>query len=216
MDQRLFILARTPALRDLLPGLPADRLQTFASWATGLFVAGWATGGLLFGLIGDRYGRVRTMTWTIVVYTIFTGLSGLARSWPEFALYRFLWDGHRRRVRGRCGSGGRIHASPRPAIRPGPCPGVFVGGRDHRVELEPRRRASDDHRPDRRLARAVLVRRDSQPARRTDPGPSKGAGSLASRRELAGSRKRSRLERIPASRPKCGWATCAPSSATPF
>ncbi len=90
MDQRLFILARTPALRDLLPGLDADRLPTFAGWATGLFIAGWATGGLLFGLLGDRYGRVRTMTWTILVYSVFTGLSGLARSWPEFALYRFL------------------------------------------------------------------------------------------------------------------------------
>ena len=90
MDQRLFILARTPALRDLMPGLDADRLPTFAGWATGLFIAGWATGGLLFGLLGDRYGRVRTMTWTILVYSVFTGLSGLARSWPEFALYRFL------------------------------------------------------------------------------------------------------------------------------
>jgi MFS family permease len=90
MDQRLFILARTPALQDLLPGLPAERLPAYAGWATGLFIAGWATGGLLFGLMGDRWGRVRTMTLTILVYSIFTALSGLARSWPEFAAYRFL------------------------------------------------------------------------------------------------------------------------------
>ena len=90
MDQRLFILARTPALRDLLPASVADQLPTFTGWATGLFIAGWATGGLLFGLLGDRWGRVRTMTLTIPVYSLFTGLSGLARSWPEFAAYRFL------------------------------------------------------------------------------------------------------------------------------
>ena len=90
MDQRLFILARTPALRDLLPASAADQLPTFAGWATGLFIAGWATGGLLFSLLGDRAGRVRTMTLTILVYSLFTGLSGLARSWPEFAAYRFL------------------------------------------------------------------------------------------------------------------------------
>jgi len=90
MDQRLFILARTPALRDLLPASAADQLPTFTGWATGLFIAGWATGGLLFGLLGDRWGRVRTMTLTIPVYSLFTGLSGLARSWPEFAAYRFL------------------------------------------------------------------------------------------------------------------------------
>ena len=40
--------------------------------------------------MGDRWGRVRTMTLTILVYSIFTGLSGLARSWPEFAVFRFL------------------------------------------------------------------------------------------------------------------------------
>src|SRR3954468_21999270 len=90
MDQRLFILARTPALKDLLPDLAADRLPPYAGWATGLFIAGWATGGLLFGLMGDRWGRVRTMTLTILVYSVFTALSGLARSWPEFAAYRFL------------------------------------------------------------------------------------------------------------------------------
>jgi MFS family permease len=90
MDQRLFIIARTPALQTLLPGVEPDRLPTYAGWATGLFIAGWATGGLLFGLLGDRWGRVRTMSLTILVYSIFTGLSGLARSWPEFAAYRFL------------------------------------------------------------------------------------------------------------------------------
>src|SRR5262245_14389096 len=90
MDQRLFILARTPALQDLLPGLETERLPTFAGWATGLFIVGWATGGLLFGLMGDRWGRVRTMTLTIVIYSVFTGLSGLATSWPEFAIYRVL------------------------------------------------------------------------------------------------------------------------------
>jgi len=90
MDQRLFILARTPALRDLLPASAASQLPTFAGWATGLFIAGWATGGLFFGLLGDRWGRVRTLTLTVLAYSIFTGLSGLARSWPEFAAYRFL------------------------------------------------------------------------------------------------------------------------------
>jgi MFS family permease len=90
MDQRLFVLARTPALRDLLPASAVGQLPTFAGWATGLFIAGWATGGLLFGLLGDRWGRVRTMTLTILVYSVFTGLSGLARSWPEFAAFRFL------------------------------------------------------------------------------------------------------------------------------
>ena len=81
MDQRLFILTRTPALRELLPGVEPPQLPTYAGWATALFIAGWATGGLGFGWLGDRWGRVRTMSLTILVYSVFTGLSGLARSW---------------------------------------------------------------------------------------------------------------------------------------
>ena len=90
MDQRLFILARTPALRDLAPSADPAALPTLAGWATALFIAGWATGGLVFGLVGDRFGRVRTMGLTILMYSAFTGLSGLARTWPEFAACRFL------------------------------------------------------------------------------------------------------------------------------
>ncbi len=149
MDQRLFILARTPALRDLLPASAADELPAFAGWATGLFIAGWATGGLWFGLLGDRWGRVRTMTLTILVYSLFTGLSGLAGTWPEFAAYRFL-----------CGMGiggeyavgvalvAENHAGACPAVRPRAGPGVLLGGGDHRVGTEPAGRAPDDLRPD--------------------------------------------------------------------
>jgi MFS family permease len=90
MDQRLFIIARTPALRDLLPGVTSAQLQEYAGWVTTYFIAGWATGGLAFGLVGDRWGRVRTLSLTILVYSVFTALSGLARTWPEFAAFRFL------------------------------------------------------------------------------------------------------------------------------
>ncbi|WP_165073248.1 MFS transporter [Paludisphaera rhizosphaerae] len=90
MDQRIFVLARTPALRDLNPGADPASLPTMAGWATALFIAGWATGGLVFGMVGDRWGRVRTMSLTILLYSIFTGMSGLAQSWPEFLAYRFL------------------------------------------------------------------------------------------------------------------------------
>lgn len=90
MDQRIFVLARSPALRDLAPNADPASLPTLAGWATALFIAGWATGGLVFGMVGDRWGRVRTMSLTILLYSIFTGMSGLAQSWPEFLAYRFL------------------------------------------------------------------------------------------------------------------------------
>jgi MFS family permease len=90
MDQRLFVLARTPALREMLAGAGDAEVAEYAGYTTAIFILGWASGGLVFGLLGDRWGRVRTMMATILLYSLFTGLSALAVRWWDFALYRFL------------------------------------------------------------------------------------------------------------------------------
>src|SRR5213593_2415802 len=69
MDQRLFIIVRTPALRSLLPlGTPEVDIAFYGRLATAMILAGWAVGGFFFGLLGDRIGRIRTMTITILIY----------------------------------------------------------------------------------------------------------------------------------------------------
>src|SRR5437762_9991928 len=90
MDQRLFVMARTPALRELMPGASDAQIAQYAGYATAIFIVGWATGGLIFGLFGDRWGRTRTMMITILIYALFTGLSALSQQWWDFALYRVL------------------------------------------------------------------------------------------------------------------------------
>ncbi len=55
-----------------------------------IFMIGWALGGLIFGPIADRYGRAKTMAITILIYATFTGLCGIANSWQELAVFRFL------------------------------------------------------------------------------------------------------------------------------
>jgi MFS family permease len=88
LDQQLFILARNSAMANLLP-LGADTNE-YGGYATAIFVAGWATGGLIFGAVGDRVGRARTLTLTVLMYSVFTGLSALSRGWIDFAIYRFI------------------------------------------------------------------------------------------------------------------------------
>jgi MFS family permease len=61
-----------------------------AGWATSIFLIGWAVGGIGFGVMGDRVGRVKTLMLTILLYAIFTGLSALSRSTLDFYLFRFL------------------------------------------------------------------------------------------------------------------------------
>jgi MFS family permease len=91
MDQQLFVLARNPAMQHLLDTSPTDpRIDEYGGYVTMVFMMGWAIGGLGFGILGDRIGRVRTMMLTILVYSLFTGLSALSMSVWDFAGYRFL------------------------------------------------------------------------------------------------------------------------------
>ena len=95
LDQQLFILARQPAMQELLPhvsdpALSKAMVNAYSGYATSIFMIGWATGGLLFGVMGDRLGRARTMVITILAYSIFTGLSAMSVGFWDFALYRFL------------------------------------------------------------------------------------------------------------------------------
>jgi MFS family permease len=91
MDQQLFNLARKPALADLLAaGSSSAEVDRNAGIATAIFMVGWALGGLLFGVLGDRIGRVKTMTLTILCYSMFTVANMFSVGMWDFCLYRFL------------------------------------------------------------------------------------------------------------------------------
>ncbi|MGC8830920.1 MAG: MFS transporter [Verrucomicrobiia bacterium] len=120
MDQRIFILSRQPALKELvykeyLPSAakgntpttatpqPADEaglvkqkeiadalVKKYIGWATTIMILGWATGGIIFGMLSDKWGRVKTMVATLLVYSGFTGLSGVAQNVEQFLAFRFL------------------------------------------------------------------------------------------------------------------------------
>lgn len=54
------------------------------------FIYGWVLGGLGFGLLADRMGRVRTLTLATALVGLFTVLSVWAGSWPVLAGFRFM------------------------------------------------------------------------------------------------------------------------------
>lgn len=88
-DQQIFILFRNDAIDQLkLP--EGANAKAYVGYATAIFIAGWATGGLIFGSVGDRIGRAKTLTITVLLYSLFTGLSALATGWIDFAIYRFI------------------------------------------------------------------------------------------------------------------------------
>ena len=95
LDQQLFTLARAPAMKELLRNpvtgvVDLGQVNYWGPVTTTVLLIGWATGGIVFGILGDRLGRVKTMILTIVVYSICTGLSAISYSVYDFALYRLL------------------------------------------------------------------------------------------------------------------------------
>lgn len=90
LDQRLFSLARIPALMELMKGEENTAIQAFGKIATAFFLVGWGIGGLIFGALGDKYGRARMLTLTILTYSMFTGLTFFSQTRFDFTLFRFL------------------------------------------------------------------------------------------------------------------------------
>src|SRR5262245_5604090 len=82
MEMGIFPLVARPALQSMAPALASAQDQFVGPWMgriTALFLLGAALGGLTFGWIGDRLGRVRAMTLSILTYSVFTGLCFFAQ-----------------------------------------------------------------------------------------------------------------------------------------
>jgi SHS family sialic acid transporter-like MFS transporter len=90
-EMGLFPLIGGPALQDLLGVKPGDpAVNRWFSVIIAVFLVGAASGGVLFGWLGDKIGRVRAMSLSIFTYAIFTGLCGLATEGWHLAGLRFI------------------------------------------------------------------------------------------------------------------------------
>lgn len=94
LDMHIYTLVATPFVAALLmkDGVAASsgEVDTKASIIQAAFLVGWALGGGVFGWIGDRLGRSRTLVLTILFYAGFTGLSYFCTEWWHLLIFRFL------------------------------------------------------------------------------------------------------------------------------
>lgn len=74
LEMGLFPLVARPALLELMGEEAATNIGGWMAWITAGFLVGAACGGILFGWLGDRVGRVRAMIWSVLTYAIFSGL----------------------------------------------------------------------------------------------------------------------------------------------
>jgi MFS family permease len=90
LEMGLFPLVAGPALDDLLQTADRQVTRPWLGIATAAFLVGAATGGVLFGWLGDRIGRVRAMTVSVLVYALFSGACGLAGTVEQVVVLRFI------------------------------------------------------------------------------------------------------------------------------
>lgn len=90
LEQGVFPLVARPALQDLI-GVEGDKLiGPWMGYITALFLVGAALGGLGFGWLGDRLGRVRAMVLSILAYSLFTGACYFAQAPWQLGVLRFF------------------------------------------------------------------------------------------------------------------------------
>ncbi|MCI2810808.1 MFS transporter [Eoetvoesia caeni] len=77
-----FMLAAISADLHLGPG----EAGSLVTWT----LIGAVAGGIIFGALSDYYGRIRVLTWTIVLFAVFTGLCAFAQGYWDLLIYRTI------------------------------------------------------------------------------------------------------------------------------
>jgi MFS family permease len=89
-EGQVYIASMSQATPVLLKNSPHISEGFVKNLALGAFLIGGAVGGLAFGVLSDRVGRVKTMMLTILFYSAFTCLSAFSQEWWHMVLLRFF------------------------------------------------------------------------------------------------------------------------------
>lgn len=92
LDMHLYTLVAASFVAQLIMvDNPADpAVKQYSSWIQASFLIGWALGGGFFGMLGDKLGRSKALSLTILTYALFTGLSFFCQTWWQLLICRFL------------------------------------------------------------------------------------------------------------------------------
>ncbi|MGV3484687.1 MAG: MFS transporter [Planctomycetaceae bacterium] len=88
-EGQIFNVTRNDMLADMLQS-DQGQVKKYGDLFLGVFLLGGTAGGLLFGSLADRYGRSPIMIATILMYSVFSGLTYFAENLWQVAVLRFL------------------------------------------------------------------------------------------------------------------------------
>ncbi|HEX8528799.1 MAG TPA: MFS transporter, partial [Cytophagales bacterium] len=87
-DLLLFAIVRVPSLRDL--GLTGDTLTREGEFLINMQMIGMLIGGILWGVLGDKKGRLSVLFGSIFLYSAANVANGFVESIPSYAFWRFV------------------------------------------------------------------------------------------------------------------------------
>ena len=90
IDTTIFMLTMYPCLAELLRTDCYARVGEIGAVIMAVFMFGWALGAIGFGVLADRYGRVRMLALSVIIYGVFSGMCAFCHSWQELAVWRFF------------------------------------------------------------------------------------------------------------------------------
>lgn len=89
-EMGIFSQVGRPAIQDLLQTTNEAEVGLWFNVVIACFLVGAATGGVVFGWLGDRIGRVRAMSLSVLTYALFTGLCGVV---TDIKIGEFVFSG---------------------------------------------------------------------------------------------------------------------------
>ena len=89
-ESYVLILVAAIAVRDVVPPADLHEVPTYVGGLLGATLLGWATGGVVSGVLCDYIGRKRTLMLSILCYALFTGLTAFAHSYWTLVAFRFM------------------------------------------------------------------------------------------------------------------------------
>lgn len=91
MEASFFGLTKQAMMKEMLGAATYAEIGTqWEGWIHSGMIIGWALGGLIFGIVADRWGRGRTLLLTVFIYCLFTGLTSLCQTPQQVLGARFL------------------------------------------------------------------------------------------------------------------------------
>jgi MFS family permease len=91
LDMHLYTLVAAGFVASLVNTPVGDPVaRVYSGWIQAAFLVGWALGGGFFGRLGDKLGRSRALSLTILTYALFTGLSFFVHTWWQLLICRFV------------------------------------------------------------------------------------------------------------------------------